>query len=110
MVSSPFIMACLAAYPVGLAAADPRKLPDGPGKATMVRICAYHGAGIVLGKRLDRDGWNQIVVNMVQRGTQGSDDEFAELVDYLTNTVSKINVNKATSREHQAGPAAIALP
>ena len=91
-----------------VAAADKPKLPDGPGKETMQRICSScHGPEIVLGKRLTRDGWSQIVMNMIQRGAQGTDDEFADIVDYLTNTVSaeaaKINVNKATSKELQTG-------
>jgi competence protein ComEA len=90
------------------AAADKPKLPDGPGKETMQRICSScHGPEIVLGKRLTRDGWSQIVMNMIQRGAQGTDDEFADIVDYLTKTVSaeaaKINVNKATSKELQTG-------
>ena len=46
-------------------------------------------------------------MNMVQRGAQGTDDEFADVVDYLTKTVSveaaKINVNKATAKELQTG-------
>ena len=87
---------------------DKPKLPDGPGKETMMRICANcHGPEIVLGKRLTRDGWSQIVMIMVQRGAQGTDDEFADIVDYLTNTVSveaaKINVNKATAKQLQTG-------
>ena len=94
--------------PTALAAADKPKLPDGPGKATMERICsACHGPEIVLGKKLTRDGWSQIVMNMIQRGAQGTDDEFAGIVDYLTKTVSveaaKINVNKATPKELQSG-------
>jgi len=40
---------------------------------------------------------------MIQRGAQGSDDEFAEIVDYLTNTLSKINVNQATAEQLQSG-------
>lgn len=89
-------------------AADKPKLPDGPGKATMERICSScHGPEIVLGKKLTRDGWSQIVMNMIQRGAQGTDDEFADVVDYLTNTVSvdaaKINVNKATAAQLQKG-------
>ena len=84
-------------------AADKPKLPDGPGKATMERVCgSCHGAEIVLGKKLTRDGWSQIVVNMIQRGAQGSDDEFAEIVDYLTNTLSKINVNQATAQQRNS--------
>ncbi len=90
------------------AAADKPKLPDGPGKETMQRVCSScHGPEIVLGKKLTRDGWSQIVMNMVQRGAQGTDDEFADIVDYLTNTVSveaaKINVNKATAKQLQTG-------
>jgi len=89
-------------------AADPKpKLPDAPGKDTLLRVCGgCHGAEIVLGKRLSRDGWNQIVVTMIQRGAQGTDDEFSEIVDYLSNNLSpdsdKINVNKATAPQLQS--------
>jgi competence protein ComEA len=98
---------CLVAVSFAFAAVDKPKLPDGPGKETMQRICGgCHGAEIVLGKRLSRDGWSEIVANMIQRGAQGSDDEFADIVDYLANTVSgaaaKINVNKATAKELQS--------
>jgi competence protein ComEA len=104
MRSARFLTAWLAAASFASAAADRPKLPEGPGKETLLRICGgCHGAEIVLGKRLDRDGWSQIVVNMIQRGAQGSDDEFADIVDYLTNTVSKINVNQATAQQLQSG-------
>jgi competence protein ComEA len=107
MTSWRFV-ACAALACRALSAADRPKLPEGAGKETMIRICGgCHGAEIVLGKRLNRDGWSQIVVNMIQRGAQGSDDEFADIVDYLTNTVSaepaKLNVNKATAKQIQAG-------
>jgi competence protein ComEA len=104
MRSLRFLSAWLAASSFALASADKPKLPEGPGKETMVRICGgCHGAEIVLGKRLDRDGWSEIVANMIQRGAQGSDDEFSEIVDYLTNIVSKINVNQATAQQLQSG-------
>jgi len=102
------VATCLALAFCAFAAADKPKLPDGPGKETAQRICgSCHGAEIVLGRQMSRDGWGQIVVNMIQRGAQGTDDEFADIVDYLTNTVSveaaKINVNKATAKQLQAG-------
>jgi competence protein ComEA len=102
----PLLSGCLAAASIAFAADRP-KLPDGPGKETMQRVCSgCHGAEVVLGKRLSRDGWNQVVVNMIQRGAQGSDDDFADIVDYLTNSVSakgqRINHNKATAKELQA--------
>jgi competence protein ComEA len=88
--------------------ADEPTLPPGPGKETTQRICgSCHGAEIVLDRRMTRDGWSQLVVNMIQRGAKGTDDEFADVVDYLTNTVSveaaKIHVNKASAKQLQSG-------
>jgi competence protein ComEA len=92
----------LTAAPLAFAQKD---LPDGKGKETTQRICgACHGAEIVLGRKMDKDGWTQLVVSMVQRGAQGTDDEFAEIVDYLTTNFgndSKININKAASKDFQ---------
>jgi competence protein ComEA len=93
------------------APAPPKQLPDGPGKDVVERVCsACHGAEIVMGKGLTKDGWNQVVDDMVQRGAQGSDDDFAQIVDYLaahfppqSNTAKKVNVNKAPVDELQTG-------
>jgi mono/diheme cytochrome c family protein len=61
-----------------------QQLPDGPGKEALERVCsACHGAEIVLGRGLTRDGWTQVVTDMIQRGAQGSEDDFAQIVDYL---------------------------
>ncbi len=84
------------------AADDKPKLPEGPGKATTVRLCAVcHAPEIVMNRRESVDGWNAVVVDMIARGAKGSDDEFGEIVDYLvakfpkTAVSSKINVNQA---------------
>ncbi|HEY1946001.1 MAG TPA: helix-hairpin-helix domain-containing protein [Bryobacteraceae bacterium] len=88
-----------------LALAQKAQLPDGPGKETTQRICgACHGAEIVIGRKMDKEGWTQLVISMVQRGAQGTDDEFSEIVDYLTANFSldsKININKAVSKDFQ---------
>jgi competence protein ComEA len=92
------------------AAADKPKLPDGPGKATTVKVCGLcHGAEIVMSRRESVDGWNAVVVDMIARGAQGTDDEFGEVVDYLaanfpkTAASSKINVNQAGVKSLAAG-------
>lgn len=85
----------------------PKQLPDGPGKDVVERVCsACHGPEIVMGKRLTKDGWTQVVEDMIQRGAQGSDDDFAQIVDYLaanfgpsSPTARKVNVNKAPADE-----------
>jgi cytochrome c5 len=60
------------------------KLPDGPGKATMEKICSgCHAPEIVLGRHETEDGWTQIVSDMVNKGANGTDDEFNTIIDYL---------------------------
>lgn len=90
--------------------AEKPKLPDGPGKDTTVRVCgSCHGAEILMGRRESREGWSGIVEDMIQRGAKGTDDEYGEVVDYLTTHFSKstplakINVNKAAAKDLVAG-------
>jgi competence protein ComEA len=60
------------------------QLPDGPGKEVTQRVCsACHGVEIVMGRGLTRDGWTAVVSDMVDRGAQGTDDDFGQVVDYL---------------------------
>lgn len=79
-------------------------MPEGPGKATAVRLCSTcHGPQVVLGKPHTEDGWGAIVADMVQRGAPGTDDELYEVVQYLTKYIKAgpvmINVNKASSKQ-----------
>lgn len=80
------------------------KMPDGPGKETTARVCgACHSVEVSTSVRETREGWNAIVVNMVERGAKGTDDEFGEVVDYLSEHFpvgapgGKVNVNTATA-------------
>jgi competence protein ComEA len=90
--------------------AQKSELPDGAGKDVMLRVCGQcHAATMVLGKGNTRDGWTQVVGEMVARGAQGSDDDFGAIVDYLTANfppqadVQKVNVNKADATALQSG-------
>jgi competence protein ComEA len=92
-----------------VAQAQSLKMPDGPGKETTQKICGgCHGAELVIGRQETRDAWGAIVNDMIQRGATGSEDEFFEVVDYLsanfskTSPVIKINVNKATAKDLEA--------
>ena len=60
------------------------QLPEAPNRETVQRICsACHPATIVLGRGMTREQWGSIVSNMISRGAKGSDEEFAQVVDYL---------------------------
>ena len=59
-------------------------LPDGPGKQNFVRICgSCHSPEVVIGKGFTEEGWTQVVGTMIERGAQGTDDQFASIVQYL---------------------------
>jgi competence protein ComEA len=92
----------------GLLPAQQQQFPEGQGKDTFLRICSVcHGPQIVLGRGNTVDGWTQVVLNMVQRGAQGSEEEFGEIVQYLAKnfppkaegSVLTVNVNKALAEE-----------
>lgn len=60
------------------------KLPEGPGKTATQKICSgCHAPEIVTGRHESKDGWTQIVTDMVNKGANGTDDEFNEIIDYL---------------------------
>ena len=81
------------------------QLPDGPGKDAVVKVCGTcHEPNRAASVRLTRQGWEETVADMRWRGAKGTDDEFAEIVDYLTanflgEAPAKLNVNRATQVE-----------
>jgi competence protein ComEA len=94
----------------GLALAQKSQLPDAPGKDVLQRVCgACHAPEMVVGKGNTRDGWTQVVGEMISRGAQGSDEDFGTVVDYLTTNfppksdVAKVNVNQADAPLLQSG-------
>jgi len=69
-------------------AKDP--LPDGAGKKVVEKICLQcHGASTFTDQRLDQDGWEQVIDDMISKGAQGTNDEFDQIVDYLTKYFGK---------------------
>jgi len=85
------------------AAAAAQELPDGPGKADVVKVCdSCHGVSTLIGEARTLSQWNDVVNDMVARGAQGSDDELRRVVEYLAKTfppATKINVNTAAAKE-----------
>ena len=67
-------------------APDPyAKLPPGQGRDVMVRVCSQcHSPEIVVAQQLDNDGWKNLVDQMANNGANGTDDEFNQIIAYLT--------------------------
>ena len=90
-------------YAAAVEAQDKPQLPEAPGKALTQKLCSgCHGAELMLGKPHSEDGWGAIVADMIQRGAKGSDEEFYDVIQYLTQNIKalpKVKVNKATAKE-----------
>jgi quinoprotein glucose dehydrogenase len=60
-------------------------LPEGEGKEVVARICTKcHGAAVFSKLRMGRDGWEDEVAAMVEKGAAGSDVEMRTVVTYLS--------------------------
>ncbi len=66
------------------------KLPDGPGKELVERVCGdCHGLENVVRARMTKERWGVIVDDMVSRGATATDAEVEQIVDYLAANFSK---------------------
>lgn len=91
----------VAALVAALAAAqDQKSLPDGPGKESLQRVCSNcHELESVTGARRTKIGWQRMIEDMISRGAEGSEDDMAAVVSYLTANFGKVNVNTASAPE-----------
>lgn len=80
-------------------------MPDGPARDLTIRVCAQcHEPNRAGALRLTREGWEGVVQKMVGLGAKASDQEFAQILDYLAENFKgeapkPINMNTATSVE-----------
>jgi competence protein ComEA len=80
------------------------QLPEGPGKQTLVKVCSKcHSPTNVIANGQSREGWEDTITKMVGLGANGSDEDYTEILDYLTKNfppaTSKVNMNKATAAD-----------
>ena len=85
--------------------ASAQALPDGPGKAELQKVCGLcHQAERSAAVRLTREGWENVISDMIARGARGTDEEFAAVLDYLSKhflgeAARPLNINKANNIE-----------
>jgi competence ComEA-like helix-hairpin-helix protein len=80
---------------------SPDGLPDGPGKAELIKVCSdCHEVTKATTLRLTRAGWSTVIEDMVKTGAKGSEKELELILEYMaTNFLGEaarpINVNTA---------------
>ena len=85
------------------------EFPLGPGRDTTLKVCSQcHSPNNVLTQRRDRQGWKDIITKMVGYGASGTDEEFAEILDYVSKDFpatpgTRVNINSADAAHIAAG-------
>ena len=89
------------------ASAYAQDLPEGSGKAELVATCSVcHGLDQVVVHRMSHDEWTQKVNSMRGFGAEGTDEDFAKIVEYLSANFS--NAPRAGASAKASTPLAAA--
>src|SRR5437016_3917607 len=74
--------------------------PESTGKAALLKVCSNcHTADTVIQSLRTRQEWSDVIDQMARFGAEGSDQEFEQILTYLSRHFSPINVNKATAKD-----------
>jgi competence protein ComEA len=90
---------------LGVASAAAAQLPDGLGKDVLMKVCGgCHQAERSASVRLTREGWEEVIGDMIKRGAKGTDEEFGAVLEYLVanflgDAPRPLNINRATNVE-----------
>ncbi len=80
--------------------AAPSSPADDMNLAVYMRVCSLcHDAQRILSNRRTRDQWGEVIDKMVERGAQGSDDDFNAVLEYLVGHYGRINVNRGAVKD-----------
>jgi competence protein ComEA len=95
----PAIVLSAALALVGMAQ-DAADLPEGPGKAAVVKFCDNcHGLEKFAAARKSKSDWDSVINQMTDEGLELTDDEYETVIGYLSKYLGKVNVNQATAAE-----------
>jgi glucose dehydrogenase len=65
-------------------------LPEGNGRNLVQKVCnSCHSVDLITTHRQTRDEWTGTVQRMAQHGASATDEQFNEIVDYLTNNFGR---------------------
>lgn len=85
------------------------ELPPGPGHDETLKVCGKcHSPEQAASLHQSRTGWEETISKMVTMGSEGTDEEYESILNYLVKNfgpeaAKPINVNTATGVELEAG-------
>jgi len=68
--------------------------------AAFRRVCSNcHDAERILATRRTRTQWEEVIEKMIDRGAQGTSDDFTTAEEYLLRVSGRVNVNRASTKD-----------
>src|SRR5574339_1255779 len=68
--------------------------------AAFRRVCSNcHDAERILSTRRTRTQWEEVIEKMIDRGAEGTSDDFTTAEEYLLRVSGRVNVNRATTKD-----------
>jgi competence protein ComEA len=68
--------------------------------AAFRRVCSNcHDAERILSTRRTRTQWEEVIEKMIDRGAEGTSDDFTTAEEYLLRVSGRVNVNRASSQD-----------
>ena len=90
-------------FTLSLIATAHSDLPEGKGKDAVESTCTdCHSLQRIKDQRLNEEGWDNIVREMIENGASINPDDVKVIVDYLAKNFGpdkKVNINKAPASE-----------
>jgi competence ComEA-like helix-hairpin-helix protein len=90
----------IAILSVTIARAAGRQDGDDHSATAFKRVCSScHDAERILAARRTRTQWEEIIEKMIERGAEGTEDDFNAAEQYLLRVSGRVNVNRAVSAD-----------
>ena len=99
--SAVFCFVLATSHSVG-AQATPDKLPEAPGKATVVAVCtSCHDSSLMTDAPRTIEGWVDVMYLMKDFGATPTEAESKTVIDYLVTNLALVEMNKAEAAHVQ---------
>src|ERR1051326_1772785 len=73
--------------------------PDGPGKETTLQLCSQcHKPEMIQDHRQSRDDWKASIQKMISAGAEGTPDQFAAVLEYVSKNFAATSGASTTAQ------------
>jgi competence ComEA-like helix-hairpin-helix protein len=85
---------------VGAVVTSSAQQPEDAPAAAFRRVCSNcHDSERILATRRTRTQWEEIIEKMIDRGAEGTSEDFTTAEEYLLRVSGRVNVNRAQAKD-----------